>query len=218
MAKYCCNHCDYSSVSHHYINHLIKNHKDDLYNNTTKDTINASIKSLGGRALPIFSIKMKNSKEKHFIHICFGCNKFWERPELAYKHVNECGNKLKHKETLKSFKPTSDQVVENSSDDVAILKEKIATLENELKTIKDFKKIEYHQKQADIDNEYNETYKMNNMDSDGESGETDLDVKNAEAYNILMMFFLEKKDEDFRDNLRDELIEYNNTIDWTDHL
>jgi hypothetical protein len=41
---------------------------------------------------------------------------------------------------------------------------------------------------------------------------------NLKAFDSFMMFLLEKKDEEFRDTLRDELQEYNPDIDWTEHL
>ena len=109
-------------------------HKDALYNEKTKHTINASLK---GKSLPIFTVKMVDDKDNHPISICFGCSKFWGRTELATKHLGECSNKTKHLEILKSLKPTEEVIVECSTNEVVVLQERIKTLEKDLKKCKD---------------------------------------------------------------------------------
>jgi hypothetical protein len=190
--KYCCNHCDYTSALQHYVNHLIKKHKDEIYNEKTKHTINAS---LTGKVLPIFTIKIKDDNTKHHISICFGCNKFWERNNLATQHLQACQNKDKHIEVLKSlkFSETDTTKIENVSS------EENDALKNEIVALKD--------KIAKLEKKVAST-----------SNNDEITDNNVKAYDSLMTFFIEKRDEDFRDGLREELEEYNPDIDWTEHL
>jgi len=180
--KYCCGYCDHNSVNQHYINHLIKKHKEALYNEKTKHTINASLK---GKSLPVFTVKMVDDKDNHPIYICFGCNKFWGRIELATKHLRECCNKDRHLEVLKSLKPTEEVIVEGSTNDVIALQERIKTLEKDLKRCKD---------------------------------DIEINKDRLTAFDSLMDFFVEKKDEDFREDLNIKLKEYNPSIDWDDYI
>jgi len=129
--KYCCLQCDYKSSHQHYINHVVKNHKDTIYTEKTKNAINGALRS---KSLPILSIRIENCKTLTHVSVCFGCNKFWERKDLATKHCNDCNKQKEHREFLESLKG-GDSVQENfqdNSEEVKLLRETIKKLERKL--------------------------------------------------------------------------------------
>jgi len=191
--KYCCNHCDYSSATQHYINHLVSTHKDDLFNDKTKHTILGALK---GKTLPVLSVKLKGDNSKHNIHVCFGCNKFWQRGNLVVKHLQECTNKTKHLDFLKSLvdananananaNDNANTVISVNTDEVDALKAKILKLE---------KKIVILEKEAKV---YEE---------------------DADAFHKVFSFFTEHKSDDFRITLFEDLTKKYKDIHWEQYI
>jgi len=194
--KYCCNHCEYSSATQHYVNHLVSKHKDELFNEKTKYSILGALK---GKSLPVLNIKIKDDATKHDIRVCFGCNKFWQRGNLAVAHLAECTNKTKHINFLKSL---TDDKTANDDNANAIITANAdnANADNAEISALNAKILKMQKKIASLEQQ------------------EEIEQINLKAFDSFMMFLLEKKDEEFRDTLRDELQEYNPDIDWTEHL
>jgi lysophospholipase L1-like esterase len=108
--SYCCNYCDYKAINKHYIKHIVKNHKNDIFTTKNEKQIKINI-----RAKLLFETRIKSSGGQPLIYICFGCNLFWERKTLADQHLKECKNKDKHIEFLKSLLPENDTEIKPDS-------------------------------------------------------------------------------------------------------
>jgi hypothetical protein len=199
--KYCCNYCDYKATTIHYIKHVKDNHVKELYNPKTEYMIKGAISS--GRTSFYFDVRTEGSNESKQIYVCFPCNKFWARKELATQHYNSCSCKTQQKQFIKSLLRNDTTISETTNGDSEkdkLIMELTRKLEKEQRTDKDKLIMELRKKLNEKQDEDN------------------LDNERAHACGRLMDFCAEELNEDERAIMNEKLKEWDCNIEWDDYI
>jgi FtsZ-binding cell division protein ZapB len=83
--KYKCNHCDFSSVTQHFVGHLVKKHPTEAFDKT-----DIAIVSRGGTVNAVSAkVGLGESSSNYKIHCCLGCNKFYKDDGRLRIHLRD---------------------------------------------------------------------------------------------------------------------------------
>lgn len=100
--KYGCKHCDYSCAKHHFVNHLLRNHTNELKATGVFSIENATIK----KNSPVqHHVKFDGCKD-YSVYICLTCNTMYSTKDKCIAHMEKENCNAKHQEKAKELLAT----------------------------------------------------------------------------------------------------------------